>query len=308
MAPATSGARAGPGPWTIAASLALLCAIWGSTYLVIRESLRDLPPFHSAGVRFAIAGLIMALIAPRMARREGGARPSAGLSLTMGLGNVATSYAIVYWCERVVPSGLVSVLWSVYPLFIALSGHLFLPGERLRPIQWLGLLLGFAGVVVLFATDLAALGPGALPAGAVLLFSPLVSTVGNTLIKRHGSGTSSLYLNRNGMLIGALLLLALSLAVERDLPLSWTPRAFWSVLYLALAGTVVAFGLYYWLLRHASATRLGLIAYVTPVVALTLGALVAGEPVGAATLAGSATVLAGVALVHRRPGPARSSA
>jgi len=295
-----SGPRAAPGAWTIAASLALLCAIWGSTYLVIRESLDDLPPFLSAGMRFALAGLVLTLLAPRMSRHEGGARPTLGLSLAMGLCAVATSYGIVYWTETIVPSSLVSVLWSIYPLFIALSGHFFLPGERLRPVQWLGLVLGFAGVVLLFATDLRAIGPGALPAGAVLLLSPLSSTVGNTLIKRHGSGTSSAYLNRNGMLIGASALLALSAAVEREAPVHWTPRAAWCVVYLALAGTVVTFSLYYWLLRHTPATRLALIAYLIPVLALTLGALVGGEPVGWHTLAGCATVLAGVALVHRR--------
>lgn len=292
---------AGPGPWTVLSSLALLCAIWGSTYLVIREGLHDLPPFLAAGTRFALAASILCVLAPRAARREGGDAPTLRLSLTMGVLNATISYGIVYWSETVLPSGLVSVLWSAYPLFMALSGHLFLPEERLRPVQGLGFLVGFAGVGLLFLTDLQAIGPRALTAGVVLLASPLVSTVGNTILKRHAGGTSSALLNRNGMLIGAVLLLSLAAWREGDAVVRWTPRAVGSVLYLAVVGTVVTFGLFYWLMRYAPATRLSLIAYVIPVVALTLGTLVGDEPFERHTLAGSATVLVGVGLVHAGP-------
>lgn len=279
--------------------VSLLCLIWGSTWLVIREGLRDLPPFTSAGARFAVAAAVMALLARRLAAREGGAAP--GLRITLALGGLCfgASYGIVYWTETRLPSGLVSVLWAVFPMLMAAAGHVALPGERLRPRQWTGFAAGFAGVVVLFRTDLAAIGPGAVSAGAVLLLSPLVSAVGTVVVKREGAGVSSLLLNRNGMALGAVLLLALAAATERDAPARWSGAAVASVLYLAIAGTVVTFGLYYWVMRYAPASRLSLIAYVTPAIALSLGAAVGDEPVGWHTVAGAALVLGGVAAVLR---------
>ena len=292
-------ATSGPGPRLVVACLVLLCAIWGSTYLVIRESLHDLPPFTSAGIRFAIAGSVFALLAPRLGRREGGARPTLALTACMGFLNVALAYGIVYWSETVLPSGLVSVLWSVYPMFLALSGHAFLPAERLAPLQWFGLFVGFAGVYLLFRTDVASIGPEAIPAATILLGSPLAVTIGTTILKRHAGETSSVLLNRNGMLLGAGLLLAFGRLVEPQAELTWSPRAIASVAYLVVMGTVVTFGLYYWLMRHAPATTLSLIAYVIPVVALTLGTTLAGEPLHGSTLLGSAVVLIGLAFVHR---------
>jgi drug/metabolite transporter (DMT)-like permease len=285
-----------PAEGVIHAVIALLSAIWGSTYFVIREGLRDLPPFTAAAARFALAGAVFTLIAPALARREGGARPSLRLSLAFGLANIALSYSLIYWCGRVLPSGLVSVLWSTFPLMMAASGHLFL-GERLAPRQVLGFVVGFLGIAALFATDLRALGPEALPAGALLLLSPLVSTAGNTLVKKHGERTSSLLLNRNGIWIGCAVIAALALALEGDSAPAWTPRALASVVYLALAGTVLTFGLYYWAMRYAPAYRLSTIAYLTPLLALTLGTLAGGEPFTAFTALGSALILGGVALV-----------
>lgn len=296
-----------PHPLAVLLLTALLCLIWGSTWVVIQGGLEDLPPLGSAAVRFTLAAVLMTALGAGLARREGGARPTLRLSALLGTTSFALSYGIVYLTETRLPSGLVSVLWAVYPLLQAIAGHLFLREERLVPGQALGFLLGFLGVVGLFAHTLRALGPGALSAGALLLLSPVVSALGTTAVKRHGSGTSSLLLNRNGMWIGAALLWAAAAVAERDASVHWTPQAVFSVAYLAVFGTVVAFGLYFWLLRHTAANQLSVIAYVTPAVALGLGKLVRGEPVGPWTLLGLAGILAGVWLVHRggrRRGPA----
>lgn len=293
-----------PRAWTTDAVIGLLSTIWGSTYFVIRAGLEDLPPFTGAAVRFAIACAIMTVLARLLASREGGGRPPWSLSLAMGLCNFGVSYGIVYWSETILPSGLVSVLWAVFPMMMAVCGHLFVPGERLRLRQWIGFLVGFGGVVLLFYTDVAAVGPQAIQAGLVLLLSPLLSALGQTHVKRHGAAVSSLLLNRNGMAIGALVLATAALLTERDAPVQWTAQAMASVLYLAVIGTSVTFGLYFWALRYAPSYRLSLISYLTPVLALTVGAVAGGEPVGPETIAGVALILAGVGLVmlkRKRP-------
>lgn len=301
------GQRRGPRDLTIALSMAALCLVWGSTWLVIRAGLRDLPPFTSAGARFALASAVMLAIAPRLARREGGERPRRDLVLAMGVCNFALSYGIVYWTEVRLPSGLVSVLWSVFPLMTALVGHLFLPGERLAARQWGGFVAGFAGVALLFSTDLAQLGPEAVGRGAVLLASPAVSALGTAWVKRHGARTSSLLLNRDAMLLGALLLLATAALTEGDREVRWSAAAVASVTYLAIVGTVFTFGVYFWLMRYAPAYRLSLVAYVTPLLALGLGASLGDEPVGLHTLAGATLILSGVGLAARpRRAPTRA--
>lgn len=288
-----------PSPSRAFLLIALLCLIWGSTWIVIQDGLRDLPPFTSAAARFLIAAAAMTVVAHFLHRREGGGRPPWSLSIALGALNFGASYGIVYWTETRLPSSLVCVLWSVFPMLMAISGHLFLPAERLRGRQWIGFAVGFLGVALLFATDLRGIGPGAVPAGAILLLSPIVSVVGTTVMKRGGAHVSSVLVNRNAMWIGAAMLCAAAGIFERDAELRWTGSAIAGVLYLSLAGTVVTFSLYFWLLRHVPANRMGLIAYVTPAVALLLGGLVGKEPITIWTLAGSALILAGVGLVVR---------
>src|SRR5690606_12949523 len=140
---------AGPGPIPTQALVALLCLIWGSTWLVIQEGLADLPPLTAAATRFAVAFAVMALVAPWLAGKEGGSPPPAKLWVVVGCSNFAISYGIVYLTETVLPSGIVSVLWAVFPLLMAGASHVVL-GERLRPVQWAGLVVGFLGVAMLF--------------------------------------------------------------------------------------------------------------------------------------------------------------
>jgi len=288
-----------PGPLAVHLGILLLCGIWGSTWLVIREGLADLPPFASLAVRFAAAAGVMSVVAPSLARLEGGERPGMLATGVHALLILAVPYAIIYWVEVRLPSGLVSVLWSVYPMVTAVVAHVWPPQEHLVGRQWLGLIGGFLGVALMFSTDLRSLGHGT--AGLVLLAAPVVSAVGNNWIKRIGAGKSSALLNARGMLFAALAVSGLALAVERHESMRWSATAIGSVAYLALAGTVVTFGVYFWLLRHAPVTRLSIIAYGVPVVALLLGGTVGEEPVGLATVGGMLLILVGVALMISGP-------
>jgi drug/metabolite transporter (DMT)-like permease len=279
----------------------ILCLIWGSTWLVIKEGLRDLPPFTSAGLRFVIAALVMVAVAAVLSRKEGGTSPPTWLWIVQGVANFAISYGIVYHAETVLPSGLVSLLFGIYPMLQAFAGHHFLEGERLRTSQWTGFAVALTGLVLLFRTDLRGFGSLGVPTALLVLLSPISVTVGTTLVKRYGGGVSSTLLNRNGLFVAAGLLMATALILERGAPVAWTAPAIGSVLYLSLVGTVLTFSLFFWLLRYAPAHQLGLIAYVTPVIALLLGWAVGSEPITTFTLGGAALILGGVVLVAHRP-------
>jgi len=268
---------------------------------VIQGGLRDMPPMGSVAVRFTIAAVVMLGLAGILHRREGGRAPAAWLWILTGTLNFAVPYSLVYYAETQLPSGLVSVLWAVFPMMMAGAGHFLLPGERLGRVQWLGFALGLLGVFVLFHRDVAAFGDAGLEAGLLLLLSPLCATVGTVLLKRYGEDTSSVLLNRNSMALGAMLMLAAAFALENGIELTWSVRAWASIAYLAIVGTVVSFGLYFWALRWAPANHLSLISYVTPCVALGLGWLVGGEQLHASTVLGTTLIVGGVVFAMRKP-------
>jgi drug/metabolite transporter (DMT)-like permease len=299
MSAAGGSSGAGPTPARINLLIGLLCLIWGSTWIAIKAGLDDLPPFTSAAARLVISAVVMAFLASALAAREGGARPPFWLSALLGLTNFAGSYGIIYWCETRLPSGLTSILWAIFPLVLAIAAHFVLPAERLRARQFLGFVVGFGGVVVLHRTDVRELGPEALLAAQVLILSPVVSAIGNLAVKRYGTPYSSLLLNRDAMAVASVALVSAAVLTERGAPVVISSGAIFSLLYLSLVGTVVTFSLYFWLLRYATATKLSLIAYVTPLIALGFGVTLGGEHAGADTLLGAALILGGVALAAR---------
>ncbi|MEM6567351.1 MAG: EamA family transporter [Planctomycetota bacterium] len=290
-------------------AVAIMCLVWGSTWFVVREGLAEMPPLGSAGLRFLLAFFLMVPIAGLIASREGGARPPARLVAVMAVGNFAISYGIVYWAEKTLPSGLAAVLWAVFPLMTAVVAHVYSPESRIVGLQWFGLALGFVGVVLLFLTDVESIGGDAVERGLVLLLSPLVSALATAYIKKHGAGVSSALLNRAALFWGAGLLLIAAVVTEGGVPIPRTSSGIFSVTYLAGMGTVLTFTLYFWVLRRASPVALSLIAYVTPAIALLVGAVVGEEKVTPWTIGGLSLVLMGCAFVLRRRNvPAAASA
>jgi drug/metabolite transporter (DMT)-like permease len=166
-------------------------------------------------------------------------------------------------------------------------------------------LLGFAGVATIYSEDLAALGGERVRSAAfVMLLSPLATAISNVLSKRWGAGIHPISMTAVPMAMGALALGAGAAALERGMPVRFDPTSVGCVLYLAVIGSVVTFGLYFWLLAHVPATKLSLIAYGTPVVAVLLGTVWLDEPLTPRIVAGAAMVLAGVAVATRAKGKA----
>lgn len=297
--PATLASKppaAPPRPLVAYGLMAAVCLVWSSTWLVIKVGLRDLPPLTSAGIRIVLAGLLMAALAPWLVPREGGGRPPWLVIIAQGLSQFAFNYGLVYYAETLLPSGLVSVLWSAFPLMIALAGHFLTRQERLARVQWLGCVVAFFGVVVLFATDISNVSRKAVGAALLVLLAPASVAVSTLLIKQRAPGSSSVLLNRDSMLLGGGVLAVSALLLESDAPQRWTWVAVGSVAYLTLFGTVFTFGVYIWLLRYLPAYLLSLTSYVVPVLALLFAAAFGGEPLTLTTAIGTLLVLGGVAL------------
>jgi len=280
---------------------ALLILIWGTTWAAIRIGLEGVPPFTGVAVRFALAGLLLLAVALSRGVPLGRGRHEKALWLANGVLSFCLSYAIVYWSEQYIPSGLAAVLFATYPLFVAALAHLLLASERVTAAAVAGLVLGFAGVAVIFSDDLTLLGGQAVRhASLVMLVSPLVSAVATVVIKRWGSGVHPLSLSAVPMLIASLAMAVVALVFERHRTLVLDARSVGALLYLAILGSAVTFTVYYWLLARVTATRLALTSYLIPIVAVAVGAGLFDEPLRPRVLAGAALILAGVVIVSRR--------
>jgi drug/metabolite transporter (DMT)-like permease len=288
--------------------IAAVSFIWGSTWLAIKIGLGTMPPFLSAGMRFAIAAGILSGLSwaagvpwPRRARTH------AGL-LTLGFLNFVVNYGAVYWGEQYVSSGLTAVLFATYPLFVLLIAHATIGGERITPRKAIGVALGFAGVYVIFRSDLSLADPRAALAAAVILVSPVASALTSVGIKKWGHDLHPYTLTALPMAYGAVVLTSIGLLFEDARAIEWSAAAIGSLAYLALFGSVIAFVVYYRLLKVVPVSLLALVSYAFPIVAVVLGWLVLDERLSGSTLVGAAGVLVGIALATWRRRPPRERA
>jgi len=281
-------------------AFAILTLIWGTTWAAIRIGLGGIPPFTGVALRFTLASALLIAVAPLMGVRFGTHPLEPRLWIANAALSFCGSYGIVYWCEQWIPSGLAAILFATSPLFVAILAHFVLPKEPLKRSSLLGVLIGFAGITVIFLQDLALLGgPRVAFAALVMLAAPFVSALASVAIKRWGSGIHPVSLAAVPMGMAGGIMGALALLTERGRPVSFDAASVGALLYLALFGSAVTFSLYYWLLSHIPATRISLLAYLIPLVAVAVGAVFMREPVTVRTLAGSALVLAGVMVAGR---------
>lgn len=276
----------------------LLCGIWGSTWLFIKLGLEDLPPLTFAGIRFIIASAILfGIVAVR--RVPIPRRRSDWLLLAItGILAFTLNYGLLFWGEQYISSGLAALLQSTIPAFGLVIAHFYLPGERMTPAKIFGVIVGVAGVGVVFSNQLSVAGPNALAGSAALVLGSACAAYSNVLVKARGQHLDPAIMAAGQMLFGLVPLLLIGIPREGN-PLNyrWTPMAFVALFYLAIVGSVIAFLLYYWLIQNMDVTKTMLIALVTPVVAVILGMLVLGEKLDWRTLAGGAMIMSGIGLI-----------
>jgi drug/metabolite transporter (DMT)-like permease len=289
----------------VAALYALICLIWGSTWLFIKVGLVGVPPFLAAGLRFLIsAGLVGAILLAR-----GGplrlTRDDKICILSLGVLVFWLDYAAVYWAELYISSGLTAVLFSTMPLMTALLSAFWMRSETLTARKVAGILIGVGGTGLLFWPEerlgvMQALGMLSTLAGS------LCAAVNLVMLKRYAKHSDPTVLNFFGMAIGAVALLAMSAALERRAPVTWTRANVVALVYLAVFGSVVAFSAYYYLIKRLDATIVSLTTLIIPIVALVLGRMFLNETVTPMAVAGIVTILAGIGVASTAPTALRS--
>lgn len=281
------------------AAFAGCCAIWGSTFLVIRLGNAALPPFWAAFLRLVLAAafLWMWMALRRQAPPRGRALSTA---LQYGVCQFGLNFPLLYWGETIVPSGLSAVFYATTPISLMLLARAFRL-EGLTAGKVLGALVALLGIVLIFSSELRARVPW--PPLLGIFVSTLVAAFGSSLLKR-GPVQSAAGVNAVGCAVGAALCLLWSFLFREPHPLPTTAAALLPVLYLTAAGSLGAFVLWTWLVHHAPLSKIGYIAVITPLVALALGAILGQERIAPLTLVGAAVVLAGVVVGLRAPAAA----
>lgn len=283
--------------WRVIVAFAIVYVVWGSTYLAIHIVIGSVPPFASAGVRFAIAGLLLLLFARGTGRtiiapaREMRALVAIGCLLLVG-GN-----GLVVWSMQHVPSGLAALLVATLPLWIAVLETLLPGGERVPPLAWLGVVLGMIGLIVLLSPKLAAHGFGELHAELVILGSPLSWAIGSMYAKRTPFTLSPLAATGWEMLFAGLVFCVIATATGEFARFAPTREGWLALAYLIVIGSCVGFTAFVWLLQHVAASKVVTYAYVNPVIAVFLGWFLANEPFTTAMAIGSPIIVIAVVLV-----------
>lgn len=286
--------------WKALLAFGIIYFVWGSTFLAIRIGVEEVPPFLLAAMRFTAAGLALYLFMLVRGERNPTAKQWASATLLAALIFVC-DYGLLFWAEQRVPSGLAAVMLATIPAFMALAEILILRTQKLTLRLAVALGIGFCGVAALVSRSLSLGGAPVDSAGAAALIAGAISwSFASALARKLPLPQAKAMSSGAQMLVGGLLL-AVAAAARGEFagfhPQAVSGRAWLSLVYLIVAGSIVGFTAYVWLLHHYSPTRVGTYAYVNPVVAVLLGYFADGEALGERTIVGSACVLASVVLI-----------
>lgn len=286
--------------WKTLLAFGIIYLVWGSTYYAIRVGVREVPPFLLAAMRFLISGALLYAWTRARGERAPSGREWGGVALVAFLIFVM-DYGLVFWAEQRVASGLTAVMMGTIPAFMALGEIFILGTQRLTVRLAAALLIGLGGVGVLVSRSLNLGGAAIDGRGALALIAGAVSwSIASALTRKVPLPGSKVVSSGAQMLAGGVFLAVIScvLGEYRGFHVGSVSRGAWIALaYLIVAGSIIAFTAYVWLLHHESPTKVGTYAYVNPVVAVALGYFLGGEELGIRAIVGTVFVLISVVVI-----------
>lgn len=262
---------------------------------MIKVGLQGAPPLTSAGLRFALAAVVIFLIMWRARIVLPRTRAFLGLTLYLGLFQTTLPYALVYWAEQHLSAGLTAIIFSTMPLMVAVLARVFL-GDALSVWKLGGIIIGVVGVYVIFGDSVSIGGRQSVIALIAVLFSAFLASASTVAVKKYSSNYQPFAaISLPHAYAGVILLLGGGL-VERSSPFGWGAMTYFTVLYLALLGSVAAFALYFWLIKHMDVTVLSYQTFIIPMLAVLLGWIFLKETVTINTALGGSLIVLGIAL------------
>ena len=276
-----------------------VCVIWGTTYLGIKVALETIPPFLMGGLRYTTAGLLLAVILRARGHRLPG-MASWGPLAVVGFFMLALGNGGVVWAEQSVPSGLTAVLIGTSPFWMVGVDALLSRGRGTHARQWIGLAIGFLGIVILVWPEITAGGEGGRSFGWGVVAVQVACAgwaIGSAYTRRHVLPADILGSAALQMVFGGTAMLLAGTVLGEWQRLSFNPATTVTFVYLTLAGSVVAFAAYSYALKHLDIAVVSLYTYVNPVIAVLLGTLFLDEPFHLRMVVAAGVILAGMAVV-----------
>ena len=292
-------------------AFAIIYFVWGSTFLAVRVGVREVPPFLLAAMRFLIAGIVLYGWMLAHGERSPNRRQWTSAFLLASVIFVL-DYGLLFWAEQRVPSGIAAVMMAIIPAFMALSEIIILRTQKLTLRLSVALLIGLGGVAVLMSRSLNLGGAPIDTAGAVALIVASISWSVAASLSRKLQLPASKVMSSGAQMLAGGVLLALTAAALGEFrgfhPASVSRTAWLCLLYLIVAGSIMGFTAYVWLIHHHSPTKVGTYAYVNPIVAVLVGYFLGGEALGLRTILGTFFVLISVLVITTMPASKREAA
>jgi drug/metabolite transporter (DMT)-like permease len=293
-----TGDRGSRWEWLVFGALGLM---WGSSYLFIKLGIETLTPLTLVALRLGIgAAVLVAIVAVAREPLPRGRRIYGHLAV-LSLFSIMIPFVLITSAEQMVSSSLAAILTATVPLFVIVIAAARLRDEPVTVGRLAGLLVGFAGVVMVVGGG----GSGdaeTWPAQLALLGAAASYAIGGVYARRHVTGLRPMIPAVAQVSIAFVITSILALVLERPFELDFTPQAIGSVIWLGVLGSGLAYLAFFRLLRTWGATRTSLVAYLLPVVGIALGVVVAGETVDPGMIGGTLLVIGGIGLVNARFG------
>jgi drug/metabolite transporter (DMT)-like permease len=281
-------------------ALAAICIIWGTTYLVMRMAVVDFPPFLFASIRQIIAGLILAGFMLTVGKAKILNRKYLLHQAIAGFFMISLGNGLVAWAEVQIPSGVAAVICSLMPVTVILINLLISKDERPTVPIMLGVAIGMVGIILIFSEHISEFGNLEYIFGIVLTFVAVISWAGGSIWLKKNSADANPFLNAGlQMFFGGLWLIPFSLSFDNLNNIQWSGQTLFSMVYLIVLGSIVAYACFSYALRKLPMTIVSLYAYVNPLVAVVLGWLVLDEKLNTKICVAILLTVAGIYIVNR---------
>ena len=276
---------------------ALMCILWGFTWMYLKISLAQMPIFTGLAIRFLLAGLVFWILFFLKGEKVHLTSKMKNVYMLFTLFNFSLCYYLTYWGAKFVFSNLGAIIWSLLPICVALMAHFFIPDDRLNIRKFVGMLIGLIGTILLFSKG-ELLGEGQTTFGIIaILASVVLAAWPNVYLKMQKTTINSYHLNAFGMTISGLLFFLFALILESSHPIPIDKTNMFAIFFLTIPGTVITWGIYIWLFNHIPVTQISYTAFYPPIIATFVGWLFLNESLPLVAIFGSILIIFGGYLV-----------
>ncbi|MEJ0033212.1 MAG: EamA family transporter [Bacteroidota bacterium] len=288
--------------WLAYTALAVVCVLWGTTFLGIRIGVMDIPPFLFAALRLTIAGLFLTLIMLFVVKAK---LPSKEVILIQVLGGFSLftlGNGLIGVAEIYISSGITAIVCAMIPIWVTLINLVTSEDERPTLPVFLGLAIGLSGIILMFGDNVGELKNSSYVWSIVLIFVANMGwSIGSVYLKRKNAGpNNNMFVNAGlQMLSGGLFLFVGSFIFDDYSTLHWTSSSLWALAYLIVFGSIIAFACFSYALKKLPVTIVSLYAYINPIVAVLLGSLILNEKFNLRIAIAMLITVAGIYIVNK---------